>query len=315
VSKQNSKNNINPLLYYTPTQDALSSINKLQPIIEILFRIHASGKVKTKNEDNKTVIHPLSCLIMSNIGGGKTTLLKKVTEFNPNGILYTTDITPYGFSTIWNEHKEDFRKHKITHIIIPDLTTPFSRNSTIVNSFIGFMNALIEEGVTYIKTFYITITEPINIGLMTATTKSDFNLRKRGWLGIGFIQRLIPITFSYAKVDVIQILEDLAKGKIQPLQTQKLRGKQRFINSNPNIFSDLIPYAQQIDSIYETTTFESRRGRQYHIDKPEPFRRQKQLETLLMANAYLRNDNKVTEQDFLWFKTYARWINYDFNPL
>jgi hypothetical protein len=289
--------------------------HKLQPILEVLKRIIASGYVKFEDENGKIVRHPLSCLLISNIGGGKTTLLKKTTEISEKGIIFTTDITPYGFWRIWSEHKEDFRNGKITHIVIPDLTTPFSRNKTIVNHFVGFMNALIEEGIAHIKTFYITIEEPIQIGLITATTTSDFNLRKRGWLGIGFIQRMLPISFSYAKQDVFQILEDIAQHKIKGLETEKLRQHIKLINGNSEIETRLIPYALEIDSIYDKTTFKTKSKKTYTIEKPEPFRRQKQLSLLLMANALLRGDNQIREQDFQWFKTVARWINFDFNPL
>jgi hypothetical protein len=179
-----------------------------------------------------------------------------------------------------------------------------SRNRAIVNSLIGFLNSLIEEGIFRISTGFIEIKEPIKLGLITATTKKELFDKRRGWLGIGFISRMIPISYSFTEVDVIQILEDLANQNVKDISYESLKLKEKNIKENPEINKLLIPYAQTIDSTIAKGD-----------EKPMPFRRLNQLKVLLMANALLNNRSEVTNEDFEWFKSVAKWINFEFNPV
>lgn len=259
---------------------------KTKPVVEILKRVVASGYVRNG--------YPLSAVLIGEVGIGKTTQLKKIIN---DGIIALTDITPYGFSKLLPEIKAK----NIKHIIIFDLVEPMSRSRSIVNNFIGFMNALIEEGVFRISTAFIEIKEPVKVGLITSTTRSEFLDKRRGWLGIGFISRLIPISYTFTSTDILQILESIANQKIQEIKPEVLRLKEKPIEENPQVFQLLIPYAEKIDDGLPT--------------KPIPFRRLKQLQILLMANALLDNRKRVEMKDFEWFKGVARWINFSFNPL
>jgi len=260
---------------------------KTKPIVEILKRVVASGFVKNAR--------PISCLIVAPVGAGKTFSLRKFV-MNDN-ILALSDITPYGLAKLLPE----IRAKGVKHLIIFDLVEPMSRNRAIVNSLIGFLNSLIEEGIFRISTGFIEIKEPIQLGLITSTTKKELMDKRRGWLGIGFISRMLPITFDYTSVDVIQILEDLAEQQIEDVKYEKLKLKEKPIKENKEIAKQLIPYAQAIDEGMP--------------EKPLPFRRLNQLRILLMANALLNNRTETTEEDLNWFKSVARWINFKFNPL
>lgn len=259
---------------------------KTKPLVEILKRIVASGYIKNA--------YPLSAIIVSEVGGGKTTQLKKILH---DGILALSDATPYGIAKILPE----IRAKDVKHIIIFDLVEPMSRSRSVVNSFIGFMNSLIEEGIFRISTGFIDIKEPLKVGLITTTTVKELEDKRRGWLGIGFISRMLPITFSYTSIDIIQILEDLANSRLEEIKPEKIKLKTKGIEENAAIFKRLIPYAQNID--------------RSSTEKPIPFRRLKQLEIFLMANALLNNRMTVTEADFKEFEKLGRWINFDFNPL
>jgi hypothetical protein len=257
---------------------------KTTPIIDILRRVVASGFIKNAS--------PISALIVAPVGAGKTTALKKI-SVNKN-ILALSDVTPYGLTMLLNEIKDK----KITHIIIFDLVQPMSRSRSVVNSLIGFLNSLIEEGIFRISTGVMQVKEPIKLGLISCTTEKEIQDKRRGWLGIGFISRLIPISFAYTKTDVIQILEDLAEQKISDISYEKLKAKSREIKENPQIFKLLIPYAEQMA-----------------INEALPFRNQNQLQILLMANALLRGGNKVEKEDFEWFKSISKYLNYNLNQL
>jgi hypothetical protein len=177
------------------------------------------------------------------------------------------------------------------------------------------MNALIEEGVYRIQTFYITIEDKVKIGLITSTTTQDFISKRSEWLSIGFINRMIPISYSYTEVDRIEILKKIANQQIEDIKEEKLSVIAKEIKPNPEIFNELIPYAQTIDKEFSIPIEKKNGTYTKTIPKPEPFRRQKQLEILLMANALLNERDQVTQEDLEWFKSVARWINLDFNPL
>ena len=257
---------------------------KIEPIIDILKRIVASGFIKNAE--------PLSALIIAPVGAGKTTNLKKI-SINKN-ILALSDCTPYGLTMLLGE----IETKGITHLVIYDLVQPMSRNRSVVNNLIGFLNSLIEEGIFRISTGVMQIKKPVKLGLITCTTDKEIHDKRRGWLGIGFISRLIPISYNYTPTDVTQILEDLAEQKIKGIEYENLKGKTKTITENSQIFKLLIPYAEKMAS-----------------EGALPFRNLKQLQVLLMSNALLRGDNKVTKEDFEWYKSIAKYMNYQMHEL
>ena len=257
---------------------------KIEPVIDILKRIVASGFIKNAE--------PLSALIIAPVGAGKTTNLKKI-SINKN-ILALSDVTPYGLTMLLGE----IETKGITHLVIFDLVQPMSRNRSVVNNLIGFLNSLIEEGIFRISTGVMQIKKPVKLGLITCTTDKEIKDKRRGWLGIGFISRLIPISFKYTSTDVTQILEDLAEQKIKGIEYEKLKDKRKEIKENPTVFKMLIPYAEKMVS-----------------EGALPFRNLKQLQVMLMANALLRGDNKVLKEDFEWFKSIVKYLNYDMHEL
>jgi hypothetical protein len=264
---------------------------KTKPVIEILKRVVASAYVKNPDA------YPLSCMLCAPVGAGKTTALKRIWG---NGMLGLSDITPYGLCKLLPEIKAK----QIHHIIIFDLVQPMSRSRSIVNPLIGFLNSLIEEGIFRISTAFITIEEPIRLGLITSTTRRELFDKRRGWLSIGFISRMLPVSWRFAEPDVVQILVALASGQIEEIKPEEIRLRARRVEGNPQVALKLIPYAQLIDksaSLGEHETY--------------PFRRQKQLMIFLMANALLRGAAKVEERDFEDFLELSKWINWEFNPL
>ena len=202
---------------------------KSVPILDILERIVASGFVKNG--------YPLSAVLIAPVGAGKTTNLKKI-AFNEN-ILALSDCTPYGIAKLLPE----IRLKNVKHIIIFDLVEPLSRSHSVVNSLIGFLNSLIEEGIFRISTGFIEIKEPIKLGLITSTTVDELRDKRRGWLGIGFMSRLLPISFSYTQMDVINLLQDLASQKFEDISYEELKLQSKIIEDNSAVFSKLVPYS------------------------------------------------------------------------
>ena len=178
-------------------------LQKVESVEEILKLVFASGYIKNA--------YPVSTIIVANVGCGKTSILKKfsVTE----GVAYITDVTAYG---IINTFYKEIKEKNIKHLIIPDLIAPLSKAKSTVNTFISFINALIEEGILRISTYAIDIEEPIKCGLVTAIAKEDLfsGHRKETWHRVGFLSRMIPISYSYSKVDILNMLETMHKNLV-----------------------------------------------------------------------------------------------------
>jgi len=192
----------------------------------------------------------------------------------------------------------EIKQNGVKHLVIYDLIEPMSRSRSCVNNLIGFLNSLMEEGIFKISTAFIEIKEPINLGLITCTTDSELKDKRRGWLGIGFVSRMIPISYDYTKEDVSLILKDLANQNVGSVSYETLSLEEKEIKGDSKVFNEMMEYSKLMTNEVE-----------------KPFRRLRQLKVLLMANALLRGDNKVKMQDVEWFKSIFKYLNYDLNKL
>jgi len=277
---------------------------KTRPIAQILKRVVASAYLRNSET------YPLSALLVAPVGAGKTTLIKKACW--GNGVLGLSDCTPYGLAKLLPE----IEAKGVKHIVIYDMVEPMSRSRVIVNPLIGFLNSLIEEGIFRVSTGFITIDKPIKLGLITSTTKKELFDKRRGWLSIGFISRMLPISWTFTDTDVIQILQALASGGLEGVNPEEIKLRARKVEGDPTIFQKLIPYAQAIEASANRYLTRGKEGELIEVKvEAYPFRRQKQLMIFLMSNALLRGSPKVEEKDFEEFQALVRWMNYDLNPL
>ncbi len=114
----------------------------VQPILNILRCTLASGKLKDER--------PLSAIVIAPVESGKTTMINWVC-LKAKNVFYTTEATAYGI--IRDTHQLRDFSSGLTHIVIPDLLTCLGRKQDTVRTFIGFMNALVEEGVVNLSTY------------------------------------------------------------------------------------------------------------------------------------------------------------------
>lgn len=241
---------------------------------------------------------PVSLLITAKPEAGKTELLSQYSQ--NRGIAYLTDATAWG---IQNKYLNDLVEGKIRHIFIPDLVTPLSRKSETVKGFIGFLNAVIEEGVVEIQTYAIqqTLKKPVKCGLVTTITKETLGDQRHGWTKIGFMSRLLPVSYDYAPITVAQIQESIArreysgKGfKILTLPTEDVAVgiDYEFSKQLMVIASDLV----KAEALYG-------------------FRTQKHLQRLAMANALRDGRSSVNQGDIDKVRELSRYINLDYKSI
>jgi hypothetical protein len=270
---------------------------KAQPIEKILQATLASGKLKDER--------PLSVIIIANPESGKTNTIRKYCLKSGN-VFYTTDATAYGIIKDSNK-LEDFSSGEITHIVIPDLLTCLGRKHDTVNTFIHFMNALIEEGVVNISTYATHIKGDIEarVGLITAITPTPFKDRRRHWGDIGFLSRALPVSYEYQLSTKIKIFEYIKSQRHleEELEKLELPHEPQTIELPHEIANKIEPFALNLAASH--SQFQQIYG----------FRYQRQLQTLVKALALLKGKNEVDDECIKELEKLADYINLDFNKI
>lgn len=188
----------------------MSSQDKLAEVSELVKYTLFSDYVELQITHKQV---PVSALIIANAESAKTSI---VDQYYPNdGLCYANDVTAWGIQHLW---LEKMKEGTIRRLLIPDLINPTNRKQETVDSLITFLNAYISwEGITTVATYAIQfeLETPVRGAILATVTPEDFQRVLRNIAAVGFLSRLMPITYSYAKVAVDDILSDIFAGKNQ----------------------------------------------------------------------------------------------------
>lgn len=242
---------------------------------------------------------PISILLLADPECGKTSLLYSFDFGKKSGVLKITKPT---MSAI-EKHFKDILEGSINYIIIPDLIRITEANRATAKNITGFFNSAIEEGLTEITTYNNGtpdtkfLKKPWIIGVATALTRSKLQDRRGNWNKIGFFSRFLPVSYSYTKAQQEIIRDEIYKGQTFDGKEKLKLGSKKAIICNPKFprqFNEHIKKLAEKEELYG-------------------FRYANQFRTLLMANAFLRNSNKVTQRDVEAIKDLWIYINTDYN--
>lgn len=253
---------------------------------------------------------PLSMLFIASPECGKTSILRKFSLKN-DGIFYTTDATAYGIIRDTDNLRDFARKDakRLHHIVIPDLLTCLARRQSTVNTFIHFMNSLIEEGVVNISTYGTKLGHhsdkkiEIKAGLITSITPAVFKDKRYRWNNIGFLSRVLPVSYKYklsTRMEIFNFIksEKYLKEKLEALKVPRETKSRKIVL--PRKYSDLAEgYAISLAD----------------AQKVYGFRMQKQFQTLLKSIALVMHKKEVDEKVFEEFKRVVDYINFNFNAI
>jgi len=255
--------------------------------MEIVKLSLTSGWVKNERSVN--------LLLSSKPESGKTLILQLFQKV-PHTI-FKTDCTAYG---ILRDHLRELESDELKFIIIPDLLKPLSRKQATVSDFLTFMNALLEEGVVSISTYAIKLERKnIRCGLITSLPEFELLDKRRRWIRMGFMSRMLPFTYSLSPQLVDLIFKKIQEREYISYRDIILKLKEKEIRLKPELAKELELDARTI-------------GKAQHL---YGFRAMRQLQTLAMSNALLEKRDEVIEDDIRKIKSFMRWINFDFNPL
>lgn len=238
---------------------------------------------------------PISLLIVAKAESGKSSAMKLYRE--NKGIVYMTDCTAYG---ITRDVLPKMVSGEIKTIMIPDLLTPLSKATKTRQSFVAFLNNLIEEGVAKITTYATIWDKDVKANVITAVTDEALRDGRREWAKMGFLSRFIIFCYSYDLSTIFKILNYYSEhGLNDNIVKMKLPKKQVKIELSEEMANKLNPIAIKI-------------GEQLSL---YGLRAKINLRSLLKCLAYRNGKRIVGEQEFNELLELADYMNFKFNPV
>jgi hypothetical protein len=76
----------------------------------------------------------------------------------------------------------------------------------VVREIIATLNALVEEGIQNVETFFVRFhsPRPVKAGVVAALTTDEWKARRRQWIRMGFLSRALPASYAMAPEDVLR---------------------------------------------------------------------------------------------------------------
>lgn len=242
---------------------------------------------------------PVSLLIVAEVEGGKSELAKEFSE--SSGVVFPHDITAYG---IQKSYGRRIMQKQIRHIIFPEFVHCLVRTPETVKTLLAFLNGLIAEGVKEIHTFRtnFTLPQPLTCGVIACVTIAEFDTWRKYWEDMGFLSRLLPVTYSYSKRIEREIFDSIFRRnytKGRPIQVN-LPSSERNILLSPRMAKQLKPSAKAV-------------GRPIKI---RGFRPQIALQRLAMARALMHGRPTVLQEDINRINELAiRYMNFNYGKI
>ncbi len=175
--------------------ETLINVEPLQKVVECAL-------ISPYIKDEK----PLSLLIVAKAESGKTSVMK--TYRQNKGIAYVSDCTAYG---ITRDILPKMLSGEVMTLVIPDLITPLSKSTKTRQSFVAFLNNLIEEGIAKITTYANIWDKDVKANVITAVTDEALKDGRHEWAKMGFLSRFIIFTYSYKPSTIMQILNSYSE--------------------------------------------------------------------------------------------------------
>jgi len=238
---------------------------------------------------------------------GKTEMVMKYAT--NKGCVALTDCTAYG---IMRDYKEGIEQRKVRHLIIPDFVRPLSRGKDTVHSLTAFLNSLIEEGILGISTYAETVKpDPtkthVKCGLITTLAKGELLDGRHRWASMGFMSRLLPVSYTYTTAAQLKIHESIAGKEYLHEQPIVLELPDKDVRVKLGKAE-----GERLIRLTGLLTVQPAKG---DAEKMYGFRLQKHLQRLVMANALKDARDITTSEDVDLLEDLSSVMNLEYNPL
>jgi hypothetical protein len=267
------------------SQKQLGTLVHVEPLQKIIECALISPYIKNEK--------PISLLIVAKAESGKTSTMKLYRQ--NKGIVYVTDCTAYG---ITRDILPKMVSKEIRTLMIPDLLTPLSKSFKTKQTFIAFLNNLMEEGIVKITTYAMIWDKDVNANIITAVTDQALQDGRHEWAKMGFLSRFILFSYSYNLSTIMEILNRYSEHglDIDDVKLQ-LPKKEIDIELSKEMADKLNPISMKVGEQFEL----------YGIRAKINFR------SLLKALAYRNGRKAVSDAEFKEFLELADYMNFDFN--
>lgn len=273
---------------------------KLEKVTKLLELAFYSAYIKDEQ--------PVSALVTAPPEAGKT---QGVMRFAGNqGIVVLTDCTAYG---IMRDYGASIKEKKVRHLVIPDLVRPLSRSKDTVHSLVAFLNAIIEEGVVSISTYAekLGVPEgkdkeqpiPVKCGLVATLAKDILEDGRHQWSSMGFMSRLLPISYEYSTSTKLEIHKSIANRDYKSDELITL-----------NFPTEDIALKLELKEAQELMLLSGQLA-EGNAEKTYGFRLQKHIQRLAMANALKQNRDVVNTEDVQLLQELSDCINLAYYPM
>jgi hypothetical protein len=234
----------------------------------------------------------VSMLLIGDTETGKTQILEVFMNLRP--VTWANDLSPH---VIVDEVAPAVEKGK-THILIPDLLKVLGHNKVVTRNTMTMLNSIMEERLKNVM-FYGTRKEfrrPVRCGVIAAITREAFAARERYWSIIGFVGRCIPISYSYSKATKLTIHEHIKKG-FPPKMLEIITSRRTKVEI-PSAIANKVQHLA-----ISRTPFS------------KGFRLNKQLRSLVQAEALCSRRSVVKSDDFEEIRRLSKFMNLDFRKI
>jgi len=265
---------------------------KVDHIMEILKLSFLTGAIADEQ--------PISVILVANPECGKSRMIYRFMDVKTSA--FVTDATAYG---LIRDIMPKIERGEITHIVIPDMLKPLSRSQSTVKNLLTFLNALIEEGVVdmsvYFKQYDGRQKKGLKCGLITSITKDELYDRRHKWLRLGFMSRMLPISYDYSEETKKEIMT--------------------YINNQHHLKEDVVKFKIPKRKVkIELPAIHANRMNEFSFALALPmklygFRLQRQLQALLKASAFERGSRRVSSLDVDHIIRSMKYINLNFSVI
>lgn len=238
---------------------------------------------------------PLSLLIVAKAESGKTSVMKLYRQ--NKGVAYISDCTAYG---ITRDILPKMVSGEVRTLVIPDLITPLSKSTKTRQSFVAFLNNLIEEGVAKITTYANIWDKEVKANLITAVTDEALRDGRHEWAKMGFLSRFIVFSYAYSTPTIAQILKSYSEHGLSPGEADFRPPEKEVDVCLPRRIADkLDPFATKVGEQFSL----------YGIRAKINFR------CLLKCLAYRNKKRTVTDAEFREFLELVDFMNFDYKQM
>lgn len=248
-----------------------------------------------------------SLIVTSEVEQGKSALAMQFQQ-EDGSVIILHDATAFG---IIKRYKEELQSGAVKHLIFPEFVFPLSRQRETVNTFLAFLNGLMDEGIIEIQTFAtpVKLKRPIKAGVIACLAKDEFEWRKYYWSSIGFLSRFLPVSYSYSEEINRQILETIYRE-----QKANLKHLYEFHNGVVKLPANI---ARRLNPQVKITVSGMATGREKEgqVKKLAGIRMQKHFQRMIKAAALSKGKEVVDEEDLREIITLSRYINLEYNEL